>query len=342
MDTQIKDIVDGAQKILIIQADNPDADSLASALALEQILHKLGKDPYLYCGIDMPDYLKYLKGWDRVSRDIPSQFDASIIVDTSAVQLLERLEKSEYRNWVASKPVIVLDHHDGVECDIPYATVALNRSDLVSTGDVIFHLSKDFSWPLNLEAMEYITTSILADTLGLTSENTGPESYRTIAELVENGVSRPKLEELRRSLSKMPEKIFRFKAELIGRTEFHGDGKIALVIIRDDEIKEYSPHYNPNPLIQGDHLQTKGVYVSVSLKHYSSGRVTASIRAVHNAPVAAELAESFGSGGHKHAAGFKLEGVKDIASVKAKCIEKLTDLLDKLNVSEDETIQHSF
>src|SRR5690606_41684769 len=69
--------------LLIIQADNPDADSLASALALESILHEMGKEPLLYCGIDMPEYLKYLPGWDRVEREVPSQFDASIIVDRS-------------------------------------------------------------------------------------------------------------------------------------------------------------------------------------------------------------------------------------------------------------------
>ena len=78
---RIKTLIDDAHNIVIIQADNPDGDSLGSALALEHILGDLGKEPYLYCGVHIPDYLHYLEGWDRVSSELPSQFDLSIIVD---------------------------------------------------------------------------------------------------------------------------------------------------------------------------------------------------------------------------------------------------------------------
>jgi nanoRNase/pAp phosphatase (c-di-AMP/oligoRNAs hydrolase) len=68
---QIKQLVESAQHIVVLQADNPDADSVGSALALEQILHELGKEPSLYCGIDIPTYLRYLTGWDRVDNQLP-------------------------------------------------------------------------------------------------------------------------------------------------------------------------------------------------------------------------------------------------------------------------------
>src|ERR1700728_4343762 len=91
---KVANIVSSAQKIIILQADNPDADSLGSALALEQILDDMGKEPLLYCSVDMPGYLKYLAGWDRVSRELPAQFDASIVVDASTMTLFEKLEQS--------------------------------------------------------------------------------------------------------------------------------------------------------------------------------------------------------------------------------------------------------
>src|ERR1039458_5513962 len=75
---KIKELVDTASKIIIIQADNPDADSLGSALALEHILGDLGKEPLLYSAVDMPGYLRYMSGWDRVSKDLPPKFDLSI------------------------------------------------------------------------------------------------------------------------------------------------------------------------------------------------------------------------------------------------------------------------
>lgn len=323
---QINQIITDALKILVIQADNPDADSLASALALEQILHDLGKEPVLFCGIDMPEYLRYLNGWDRVEKEIPNQFDASIIVDTSSVSLLERLAESGHQGWVASKPVAVLDHHAGVSDPVPYAKVILNDPGKVSTGELIFSLAKQFGWPLNVESASFIMTSILGDSMGLTTENTTAGTYRVMAELVELGVNRPELEEQRRQFNKMHPEIFRYKGRLIERTEFHDDGKLALIIIPQDEINDYSPLYNPAPLIQGDHLQTAGVLISIVLKSYDSGRITAAIRCNQGAPIAAKLAENFGGGGHAYAAGFKLEN-GSLEEVRNECIKTTRELL---------------
>ncbi len=327
----IASIISEAKRIVVIQADNPDGDSLGSALALEQILGDMGKEPYLYCGVDIPDYLKHFPGWDRIRNEIPSQFDLSIIVDTSALVLMEKLESSPQRAWVASRPVIVLDHHAGVACDIPYATVVFNDADSVATGEVIYKLAKEFNWPLNLTANSYIASSILSDSMGLTAAGTTAGTYRVMADLIESGVDRPALEETRRAYMKMPETIFRFKAQLIDRTEFYGEGKLALAAVTHAEIMEYSPLYNPAPLIQSDMLQTDGVLTAVVLKHYNDGKVTGSIRCNSGGGVAAELAKHFGGGGHQYAAGFKITDGKSYESIKAECISKASELLDKIN-----------
>jgi len=331
----IQKIIDSAERIVIVQADNPDGDSLASALALEEILGDLGKQPFLYCGVDIPEYLRHIQGWDRVSKDIPTSFDASIIVDTSALVLLEKLEQSEYRNWIAAKPVIVIDHHAGVTCDIPYAKVVLNDGVAVASGAVIYLLAEQLSWPLNLQARTHITSSILADSLGLSSEGTLPRTYRIIADLIESGVDRAALEEARRAFSKMPEKIFRYKAKLIERTEFSNEGQVAFASVPHDELIEYSPLYNPAPLIQTDMLQTEGVRVAIVIKHYKDGKILGSIRCSSGAAIAAELAEHFGGGGHAYAAGFKVTD-KPFDEVKKECIEKAAELLAKLE--QDETV----
>ena len=91
---EIGSLVGQSDKIVIVQADNPDSDSLASALALEQVLGDLDKDIYLYCGVDIPSYLSYMPGADRVLNELPKQFDLSIIVDTSSDTLLEQLNKT--------------------------------------------------------------------------------------------------------------------------------------------------------------------------------------------------------------------------------------------------------
>jgi phosphoesterase RecJ-like protein len=282
----------------------------------------------LYCGVDIPDYLKHLKGWDRVSKDMPSQLDASIIVDTSAIVLLEKLEQSEYRGWVASKPVIVLDHHTDVACDIPYAKFVVNDHDAVATGEVIYKLAEQLDWPLNLQAKTHIASSILADSLGLTSEGTTAGTYRIMADLIDSGVDRPALEEARRALSKMSDPIFRYKAKLIERTEFLANGRIALVSIPDEELMQYSPMYNPAPLIQLDMLQTEAVLVAIVFKRYKDGKVTGSIRCNLGGDIAADLATQFGGGGHSYAAGFKITDGRNFDTVKSEVISKASELLD--------------
>src|SRR5665648_105794 len=85
-----KDSIKNASKIIIIQAENPDGDSLGSALALEEILGDLDKDVSLYCPVDIPKYLRYISGWDRVTTDFDHHADMAIIVDTSADVLLTK------------------------------------------------------------------------------------------------------------------------------------------------------------------------------------------------------------------------------------------------------------
>lgn len=325
---QISEIIKTCQHIVIVQADNPDGDSLASALALEQILHKLGKEPLMYCGVDMPTYLRYLSGWDRVSNELPNKFDASIIVDTSSIKLLDNLSKNGKLGWLSAKPCIVLDHHGTVTDDdkIDFAKATINDAESSSTGEVIYKLAKQLKWPLDETSGEFIMTSILSDTQGLTNDLARAETYRIMAELTELGVSRPELEEKRRELNKMVPEIFKYKAELIQRTEFAADGRIATVDIPPQEIKTYSPLYNPAPLVQPDMLQTEGVDVAIVFKTYDDGHITAAIRC--NVGVGDKLAEHFGGGGHPYASGFKIMDGKSLADIKKECVQVAAELLD--------------
>lgn len=327
---QIKQIIGDAHKLVIIQADNPDADSLGSALALEHILAELGKEPYLYCGVDTPGYLRYFSGWDRIQNEIPNQFDASIIVDASTMTLLERLVQAGYQGWLAAKPCIVLDHHQTVENPVAFATVTINDHNRASAGELIYMICRQLDWTIPVAAQEFLMSSILGDTQGLTNQLASAETYRIIANMIEAGVDRPKLEELRREYGKMPAQIYTYKSKLIQRTHFDAEGQIASVVIPQLEINEFSPLYNPGPLIQGDMLQTQDVKVAIVLKQYTDGRVTAAIRCNAGAPIGGKLAEHMGGGGHAYAAGFKDISGRPFDTIKADCLSFATQLLGEL------------
>lgn len=325
--SKIKTIIDAAQSIVIIQADNPDGDSLASSLALEQILGEQGKKVYMYCAVDMPGYLKHLSGWDRVSPELPPKFDASIIVDTSSITLLEKLTTTGQHSWLASKPCIVLDHHAETNNVISFAEVLINDPSSSSTGELIYKVARANGWSIDVASGEYMMSAVLSDTQGLTNDLASADTYRMLADLVDIGVNRPKLEEARRQLSKMDPRIFKYKAALITRTEFLVDGALAYIEIPQTEIAEFSPMYNPAPLIQPDMLQTEGVGVAIVVKRYDDGRTTGAIRCNQGYEVAAKIAEKLGGGGHPYAAGFKVTDGRPLADIKKEIIQIVTDLL---------------
>lgn len=340
---QIQNLVSNAQRIVVVQADNPDADSLGSALSLEHILGDLGKDVVLYCGVNVPEYLRYMHGWDRVLSDLPHNFDLSIIVDASTYILLEKLEMSGQFAWLKAKPCIVLDHHADVEKPLDFATAQIIDATVASAGELIYNLSQSLDWQVNKDAAEHIMMSILGDTQGLTNELTTASTYRTMADLTDLGADRPGLEELRRDYGKMAPKIYTYKAELIKRTLFEDANRIASVMLKQAELNEYSPLYNPVPLIQPDMLQVRGVCVSIVYKVYDDGRITGAIRSNHTYPIADKLAKAMGGGGHPHASGFKVTDGRPFEEVKSECTNRAIELLNKIDKEKpDETVQYTF
>jgi len=325
---QIQDIINSSKTIVVVQADNPDTDSLASALALEQILGDLGKEPILYCGVDLPSYLSYVPGSDRVLKDFPKKFDASIIVDTASDSLLEKIDNNQAKSWMAAKPVIVIDHHS-TEPTIDFANVVCSYS-VVATGEIIYELAQQLSWVLNAQAKDLLAMAILSDSLGLMSENTSSRSIKIVAELVDGGVKLAKLDNLRRETLKREPELIAYKGRLLQRVEFYDDNRIAMVTIPWEEIERYSPLYNPPMLVIEDMRLARGTDVAICFKVYRDSKITAKIRCNYGVAIADKLAEYFGGGGHPYAGGFKITDGRSYDDIKLETISKATELLDNL------------
>lgn len=319
-----------ADHVVVVQADNPDTDSLASALALEHILGDLGKKVTLYCGVDLPSYLMYLPGADRVVKELPKNFDASIVVDTSSDSLLEQLEKTGSKAWLAAKPCIVIDHH-ATKPSISFAKAIINPP-AVATGEVLFESATRLKWPLNKDAKEFLAIAILSDSLGLMSEATSARSIHIVAELVEGGVKLAEIEDARRETMRREPELIHYKGRLLQRVEFYSNNRIALVSIPWDEIEKFSALYNPAMLVIDDMRLGKGTNIAIVFKIYKDGKVTAKIRSNFGRGISDKLAEHFGGGGHPYASGFKILSGKRFEDIKRETIEVATSLLDDLKV----------
>ncbi len=312
----VKQRIDAAQSIVVIQPENPDGDSLGSSLALEEILGDLGKDVTLYCAIDMPKYLRYIDGWDRVTNEWSGQSDLALIVDTAAEALLQKaLSTPGIRHFFESHPVIVLDHHgeldeDEPTNDLPFPHEFILSSSAASTSELIWEIAQAHDWPINAQAATSMYSSIAADTLGMTTQGATAQTFAVVADLVKSGAKPYEIETKRREYMKKPADILAYKAQLIERIEYHLDGKLATVHIPWEDIQEYSDRYNPSILVLDEMRLVEGVEVACAIKTYPDGKLTGKLRC--NTPVASTIAGYFGGGGHSYAAGFKVNESLDI------------------------------
>lgn len=286
----------------MIQAENPDGDSLASAIALDYLLGD--KEISLYCPVDIPKYLHYFTDWSRVTNEFDYKADGYIIVDTAAEVLLSKLlDDAAIKNRLYSAPVLVIDHHETPDnLNFPHESII---EICPACAEIIYHIAKNQKLDISKETAEVIFQGILSDTLGLTSATVTAETFEIAAELTRLGADISNLEDRRREFMKKSPRILDYKADLIKRIEYHLDGMLSTVHIPWDDIREYSDEYNPNVLILEEMRLVEGVKVAIAIKTYPDGKLTGKIRCASDAPVADKIAGYFGGGGHPYAAGFR-------------------------------------
>lgn len=326
------DFIRNKQRICIIQAENPDGDSLGSAIALDYILQN--SENRLYCPVDIPRYLHYFADWSRVENEFDYSADGYIIVDTAAGILLSKLlDDAAIRNCLYNKPVLVLDHHE-TEDDLDFSHEAIIET-LPACADLIFRIAKDQQLEIPVEAAKAIYAAISSDTLGLVSPSVTADTMRTMANLIELGVNPAELDETRREFMKKSPRILDYKADLIKKIDYALDGALATVHIPFEDIQRYSDEYNPNVLILEELRLVQGVAVAVSIKTYPDGKVTGKVRT--SLPIADKVAGYFGGGGHPYAAGFRTYDTS-YDEVVADLVGVVSRLMEESNVEREQAV----
>ncbi len=299
-----KKLIDEAKKIIVIQAENPDGDSLGSALALEEILADLGKEVSLYCDVEIPKYLRYINGWDRVAQSFDTSADLAIIVDTTSETLIGKaLSMPGVRHFFESHPVLVIDHHTETPPTLSF-NHTLIIDEAISATEVIYKIASTHGWTINQQAAENMLAGLLSDSLGLTTQNVNESAYMVASKLVGLGAAPSVIESRRREFMKKSPEILKYKGTLIERIEYLLDGKLALIHIPWEEIQQYSDQYNPSVLVLDEMRLVEGVEIGVAIKTYPDGKLTGKLRS--NSPISATVAGFFGGGGHQYAAGFRV------------------------------------
>ncbi|HRQ86765.1 MAG TPA: hypothetical protein PLY16_01510, partial [Candidatus Saccharibacteria bacterium] len=254
------------------------------------------------CPIDIPKYLRYIKGWDRVTRDFDTKADLAIIVDTAADVLLTKVyETPGVLHFLESHPVIVIDHHS-TEANLRFEHTLVTDEAVASSE--LYNLANEAGWSINPQAAENLMIALMSDSLGLTTQAVSANTYFVAGKLAELGASNAEIENRRREFMKKSPEILTYKGRLIERIEYLLEGDLALIHIPWEEIEEFSDQYNPSVLVLDEMRLVENVKIAVAIKTYPDGKLTGKLRA--NIPIAEQVAGFFGGGGHDYAAGFRV------------------------------------
>ena len=299
---EFSDFIKDKKSFCIIQAENPDGDSMGSAIALDYLLKDA--EVSLYCPVDVPRYLHYFSDWSRVTNEFDFRTDGYIVVDTAAAILLSKLmDDAAIRNRLYTAPVFVIDHHETADdLDFSHESIIEVRP---ACAELVYEIARGCEMEIDKPAAEALMQGIMSDTLGLTSASVTARTFEIMADLTERGANIGELEEMRREYMKKSPRILDYKADLIKRIDYSLDGELATVLIPWEDIQEYSEEYNPNVLILEELRLVEGVKVAVAIKTYPDGKVTGKIRCTPGAGIAEKIAGYFGGGGHEYAAGFR-------------------------------------
>ncbi len=282
--------------ILVFSHENPDADTLGSALALYLFLKKKGKNVKVGCKDKVPHFLDFLPHANEVIQlPTPEVFDTGIIVDAS----------SFYRAGTEVRAIkkVRIDHHIGGEFYSPYDYVDPSAP---STTAIIYHLLKTWDESaIDQEIAECLYAGLATDTGFFKYSNTNADTFQIAKELVEKGADPHRVYKMfseRESLGKM-----RLISKVLDTLTLYEDGLVAGIIIYDRFFKETGTTYPDSEGLVNFPRSIEGVEVAFALiEKADEGVWKVSLRSKEKVNVA-NIAQRLGGGGHKYASGCKIK-----------------------------------
>ncbi len=293
--------------ILIASHENPDADTLGSALALYLFLKKKGKRVMVGCKDKVPHFLDFLPGANKVVRlPVAEVFSLAIVVDASGFYRVNADVKAFKR--------VRIDHHIGGDF---YGEYDYIDPEAPSTTALIYRLLCQWDRSaIDKDIAENLYSGLATDTGFFKYSNTTAETFQLAKELVELG-AQPNWTYVnfaeRESINKM-----KLISKVLGTLSLYEDGLVAGITILDRFFKETGCEYPDSEGLVNYPRSLEGVEVAYAIiEKPDEGIWKVSLRSKGKVDVA-KVAEALGGGGHKYASGCKIK-----ASSYEEALERL-------------------
>lgn len=295
MEQKIKDfieIVRASKTIAIMGHKNPDGDSIASVLALAQLIElNFGIQPVCVYDGNISDSLDYIphrgriKYFERVDMSVP--VDLAIVMDYGNPAHIGGPQPFVDN----AKFVVEIDHHKN---DSPIGQLCLNDDTAAATAVIVYNIIKSANLKYDECVANLLGVAILTDTGNFKFCRDG-DALRIMGDLVDYGVNIRCLIEM---MNNKQRKAVQLEAQTTAEAGFYYNGRLALAIVRK---KDYKYLDGRGELVLNLLGQIKGVEYVVLLKEQKDTKTGISIRS-RRKPID-RIAVELGGGGHERAAG---------------------------------------
>jgi len=306
-------------RFILTAHETPDGDAVGSEIALYHVLSGLGKqvriinnDPagIRYSFLDTGKHIELLENLNTLPEALG---EWSLIIldtnDTTNIGLVSREILPFVRDF------FILDHHEGGDSIL---TANHIESEASSTCELLYELFREMQVPISFETAQALYVGIVYDTGSFIYPKTTAKTFGIARDLVGLGVA-PNVvySHVYESNSIASLKL---QSRVLSTLEFHFNQQVAVQTMTREMIRTCEANYDEADTLINIPLKSHDIRVSVFFKENNEGILRCSLRSKGNIDVAT-IAQFFGGGGHKTAAGFKSK--IPLAGIKEKVLQKL-------------------
>ena len=322
---RVANVVASWHRPVLLTHARPDGDAVGCLVALRSILRANGARPQALLFEPPPArYAWLLKGeplavLQRRDHQALDEADGVIVLDTCTYGQLQPVE-----SWLRQTrlPKVVIDHH--VTRDVQAEHYLIDESASAACL-ILKDWARAASWKLDEQARTALYVGMATDTGWFRFANTDARTLEAAAGLVREGVCPATVFE--RVYQQESSARFRLLAAALGTVELHDADRLAVMTVTRDLLARTGADAADTEDLINYPLQIADVQASVMLAEHEDNVVRISLRSKppsggrRDLDVAA-VAATFGGGGHRRAAGARVNGA--LADVKRLVIERMT------------------
>ncbi len=322
--SQVVELIESKDSFAITSHIRPDGDGLGSSLGLYWLLRALGKEVEIITRDCVPQAYRNLPGAKdiRTTPKIDRTYDAVFVIECSDISRpgLIDLEKQF---------VVNIDHHS---TSALFGDINWIDATASAVGEMIYNLCKAIGVRVTKEIAECVYTALVTDTGSFHYSNTTERTFKVASELVKAGVKPAKVSQ--NVFSSYAWSKLSLLSQVLATAHRDASGRVAWMrhSLEMQELagatEEDSDGFVNYPLTVSE------VEAVALLKETAPGIYRTSLRSKGEINVA-RIAEKFGGGGHRNAAGCTLRGNWDEA--ERTIVSLLIEAVERHNGERDVT-----